>query len=196
MKRLFENIPVIKAEFKEKEAFNQALGFILEKGLEIENIFTPCPVEIQHPAVNKPFKAGKTAFWSGLAGLFTGIAAVIYFQLSYPLVLGNKPSVPYISMIPAGFVLFILAGAIGLLLAFFLKENLFPGQQNKVYTNGHFCILLRKEKIGQNEIEWLYNLNGISISEDIYIKQQIRLPLPLIQLNHKVAQGHTKEILK
>ena len=178
MKKLFEYIPVVKAEFNSENDFIKAIEFISGNGISVQEVFMPYPVETAEDYMKtKPFHAGKVAFWSGVAGLALAVVLLPWFQLSYPLTYGNKPAIPYISFIPVGFALFILFGALGLVLSFFLREHLFPGQENKIYTHSKFCILLEKGV----DTEFLKEFPETVISDELYISQQYKLPLPLKQ---------------
>lgn len=184
MIKIFEEIPVIKLKTRNEDSFIRVMELAFKNGLKPADIFMPYPVDIpENKLLQKKKRPGTIAFLSGLAGLVVAIIFLPYYQLGYPLNFGTKPDLPLLAFVPPAFVLVILFAAIATFIYFMVSEHLIPGQQPKIYclesTSDHFCILFRKKDIPDLSEHYFREIDHLEISEDVYFRQTISLPIPL-----------------
>ena len=180
MRKLFSETEVIKLVFKSEETLVAALDKLQAKQIEVLEIYSPYPIKYAGFAQSRFSQtAGRISFWSGLFGLFAGLSFAIYIHLEMGLSFGQKPLVPWISFVLPAFLGCVLFAGTGLAVAFAMYSHVMPGQQNKIYhTNAtQNCFVLITDQHQDNDL--IVSLQAESIENEIFIKQEIALPVPI-----------------
>ena len=153
------------------DAFEKAL----EKGVVIEEVYTPYPIhEILHGMKNKT-NITTAAFFYGLFGVTAIIVGMYYAAvIDWPLRFGGKPFNTFPSFIVVSIVATILTITLLTLLTFSVRAKIYPGKQADIIdiraTDDKFIILLDQDKMGMKipEVTQLFQLHGAS---EVYQKE-------------------------
>ena len=153
------------------DAFEKAL----EKGVVIEEVYTPYPIhEILHGMKNKT-NITTAAFFYGLFGVTAIIGGMYYAAvIDWPLRFGGKPFNTFPSFIVVSIVATILTITLLTLLTFSVRAKIYPGKQADIIdiraTDDKFIILLDQDKMGMKipEVTQLFQLHGAS---EVYQKE-------------------------
>ena len=153
------------------DAFEKAL----EKGVVIEEVYTPYPIhEILHGMKNKT-NITTAAFFYGLFGVIAIIGGMYYAAvIDWPLHFGGKPFNTFPSFIVVSIVATILTITLLTLFTFSVRAKIYPGKQADIIdiraTDDKFIILLDQDKMGidKPEVTKLFQTNGAS---EVYEKE-------------------------
>lgn len=164
-------VGVFNDEHTLKDAFQKAL----DKGVVIEEVYTPYPIhEILHGMKNKTHIT-HAAFFFGLFGALTLLGGMYYAAvIDWPLHFGGKPFNTFPSFIVVTIVATILTITLLTLFTFSARAKIFPGKNAEIIdiraTDDKFIILLDQEKMGieKPEITRLFQSNGAS---EVYEKE-------------------------
>ena len=184
MKKLFKTHDSFVMVFGDQQSLGLAIDLMQSAGQEILAVQSPHYIEIKNlNKSKKPVKYGIIAGISGVIG-FILISLLIYYIMNKPpLLLGNKSALPIMAYVPVLFTISILFTALGLFLAFTIKNHLIPGQQNQItdknVSDDHYILIISK-KLNKNELEnMLGDVKAENIFEHTFAEQNINLPLPL-----------------
>lgn len=164
-------IGVFNDEHTLKDAFQKAL----DKGVIIEEVYTPYPIhEILHGMKNKTH-ISHAAFFFGLFGAVSLLGGMYYAAvIDWPLHFGGKPFNTFPSFIVVTIVATILTITLLTLFTFSARAKIYPGKKADIIdiraTDDKFIILLDQDKMGieKPEITRLFQSNGAS---EIYEKE-------------------------
>lgn len=153
------------------EAFEKAL----EKGVVVEEVYTPYPIhEILHGMKNKTH-ISHAAFFYGLGAVILLLSGMYYAAVvDWPLHFGGKPFNVFPSFIVVTIVATILTVTLLTLLTFSARAKIFPGKKAEIIdvraTDDKFIILLDQDKmnLGKPEITQLFQSHGAS---EVYEKE-------------------------
>jgi len=164
-------VGVFDDEHTLKDAFQKAL----DKGVVIEEVYTPYPIhEILHGMKNKT-NITTAAFFFGLFAVIMLIGGMYYAAvIDWPLHFGGKPFNTFPSFIVVTIVATILTITILTLFTFSVRAKIFPGKNAEIIdkraTDDKFIILLDQDKMGidKPEVTKLFQINGAS---EVYEKE-------------------------
>jgi len=164
-------VGVFDDEHTLKDAFQKAL----DKGVVIEEVYTPYPIhEILHGMKNKT-NITTAAFFYGLFAVVMLIGGMYYAAVvDWPLHFGGKPFNTFPSFIVVTIVATILTITILTLFTFSARAKIFPGKKENIIdiraTDDKFIILLDQDKMGidKPEVTKLFQANGAS---EVYEKE-------------------------
>ena len=164
-------VGVFDDEHTLKDAFQKAL----DKGVVIEEVYTPYPIhEILHGMKYKTH-ISHAAFFFGLFGVTAIIGGMYYAAvIDWPLLFGGKPFNTFPSFIVVSIVATILTITILTLLTFSIRSKIYPGKTADIIdiraTDDKFIILLNQDKMGIEipAVTQLFQSNGAS---EVYQKE-------------------------
>jgi len=164
-------VGVFDSEHTLIDAFEKAL----EKGVVVEEVYTPYPIhEILHGMKNKTH-ISHAAFFYGLGAVILLLSGMYYAAvIDWPLHFGGKPFNTFPSFIVVTIVATILTITLLTLFTFSVRAKIFPGKKAEIIdvraTDDKFIILLDQEKmnVGKPEITELFQLFGAS---EVYEKE-------------------------
>lgn len=161
--------------FNDEHTLKDAFQMALDKGVVIEEVYTPYPIhEILHGMKNKT-NITTAAFFFGLFAVIMLIGGMYYAAVvDWPLHFGGKPFNTFPSFIVVTIVATILIITLLTLFTFSARAKIFPGKNAEIIdiraTDDKFIILLDQEKMGieKPEITRLFQSNGAS---EVYEKE-------------------------
>lgn len=161
--------------FDDEHALKDAFQKALDKGVVIEEVYTPYPIhEILHGMKNKTHIT-HAAFFFGLFGALTLLGGMYYAAvIDWPLHFGGKPFNTFPSFIVVTIVATILTITLLTLFTFSARAKIFPGKNAEIIdiraTDDKFIILLDQDKMGMEkpEVTQLFQANGAS---EVYEKE-------------------------
>jgi len=120
--------------WEDEDTLVSATKSIVDKGINIHDIFTPYPVHgLDHIIGVKRSRLARVAFLSGLTGLILMTTMVWYMYVyDWPINVGNKPVRFSPSWIPVMFEGTILCTAYGMGIIFFLRNRMLHGIKNDI----------------------------------------------------------------
>lgn len=142
-------VGVFDDEHKLVDAFENAL----EKGVVIEEVYTPFPIHEILIGMKKKTRISYAAFFFGLFGATSFLGFMYYAAvISWPLQFGGKPFNTFPSFIVVTIVGTILTVTLLTLLTFSVRSKIFPGRKANIVdprvTDDKFIIVLDQDKIG------------------------------------------------
>jgi len=163
--------------FDDEHTLVDAFEKALEKGVVIEEVYTPYPIhEILHGMKTKTY-ISHTAFFFGVMAVILLIGGMYYSAvISWPLLFGGKPFNTFPSFIVVTIVGTILMVTLGTLFNFSVSSKIFPGKKPVIIdirvTNDKFIIVLDQDKMGiqKPEVTQLFQSNGAT---EVYEKEAI-----------------------
>jgi len=161
--------------FDDEHSLIVAFEKALEKGVVIEEVYTPYPIhEILHGMKNKTHIT-YAAFFYGLFAVISLISFMYYAAvIDWPLHFGGKPFNTFPSFIVVSIVATILIITLLTLFTFSARAKIFPGKSAEIIdiraTDDKFIILLDQEKMGMEKpgITELFESFGAS---EVYEKE-------------------------
>jgi hypothetical protein len=132
--------------YKDDEVLLNAVKAIKDKGIAIDNVFTPFPVHGLDEALElRGSRLHTVAFIAGATGT---VLALVFMNwtaaINYPYTVGGKPEAAVPAFIPITFEVTVLFAAVAMTLAFLKRNNLFPGARKRIFdrriTDDHFAI--------------------------------------------------------
>lgn len=169
------NKKYIVGVFNDEHTLKDAFQMALEKGVVIEEVYTPYPIhEILHGMKTRT-RITYAAFFFGVAAVVLLIGGMYYAAvISWPLQFGGKPFNTFPSFIVVTIVGTILLITLGTLFTFSVRSKIYPGKKADIIdiraTDDKFIILLDQDKmgIGLSEVTKLFQSNGAS---EVYQKE-------------------------
>jgi len=161
--------------FDNEHALIDAFENALEKGVIIEEVYTPYPIhEILHGMKVKT-RITNAAFFYGVFGVISLLGFMYYAAvIDWPLQFGGKPFNSFPSFIVVTIVATILIITLLTLFTFSVRSKIYPGKKadiiDKRATNDKFIIVLDQAKMGieMPEVTLLFETHGAS---EVYQKQ-------------------------
>lgn len=161
--------------FNDEHTLIDAFHKALEKGVVIEEVYTPYPIhEILHGMKTKTYIT-YAAFFYGLFGVLMLIGGMYYAAVvSWPLDFGGKPFNTFPSFIVVTIVATILTITVLTLLTFSVRSKIYPGKKADIIdiraTDDKFIILLDQDKMGiqKPEVTQMFQKYGAS---EVYEKE-------------------------
>jgi len=153
--------------FDDEHTLVDAFEKALEKGIVIEEVYTPYPIhEILHGMKNKT-NITTAAFLYGLLAVVMLIGGMYWAAVvDWPLDFGGKPFNTFPSFIVVTIVGTILMITILTLLTFSVRSKIYPGKTAVIIdiraTDDKFIIVLDQDKMGINkpEVTQLFQTHG------------------------------------
>ena len=161
--------------FDDEHTLVEAFEKVLEKGVKIEEVYTPYPIhEVLHGMKNKT-RITHAAFFYGLFAA-VGLLSFMYYAavIDWPLNFGGKPFNTFPSFIVVSIVATILSITLLTLFTFSARAKIFPGKKAEIIdiraTDDKFIIVLNKEELGNDEssVAEIFKDSGAS---EIYEKE-------------------------
>ena len=163
--------------FNDEHTLVDAFEKALEKGVVIEEVYTPYPIhEILHGMKTKTHIT-HAAFFFGVFAVIMLIGGMYYAAvIDWPLHFGGKPFNTFPSFIVVTIVATILIITLLTLLTFSVRSKIYPGKKAEIVdiraTDDKFVILLDQEKMGMEKpkVTELFHSYGAS---EVYEKDFI-----------------------
>lgn len=161
--------------FDDEHTLVEAFEKVLEKGVKVEEVYTPYPIhEVLHGMKNKT-RITHAAFFYGLFAA-VGLLGFMYYAavIDWPLNFGGKPFNTFPSFIVVSIVATILSITLLTLFTFSARAKIFPGKKAEIIdvraTDDKFIIVLDKEELGANEnsVTEIFKSNGAT---EVYEKE-------------------------
>ncbi len=158
--------------FEDEEKLIDALHKVKEKGIAIEEVYTPYPVFEVFEYVGKKSRIRTAAFFYGLFAAISILAFLYYTSvISWPINYGGKPFNSFPSFIIITLVLTIFSITVLSLFSFSIGAKLFPGQKAKVVdyraTDNMFVMVVEGKEGDNNEVtEILREAGALEIKEN------------------------------
>ncbi len=156
-------VGVFNNEHTLKDAFQKAL----EKGVVIEEVYTPYPIHEILSGMKTRTHITYAAFFFGVMAVALLIGGMYYAAvIDWPLRFGGKPFNTFPSFIVVTIVGTILLITLGTLFTFSVRSKIYPGKKADIIdirvTDDKFIILLDQEKMGIEKpaITQLFQTNG------------------------------------
>lgn len=161
------NKKYIVGVFNDEHTLKDAFQMALEKGVVIEEVYTPYPIhEILHGMKTRT-RITYAAFFFGVVAVVLLIGGMYYAAvISWPLQFGGKPFNTFPSFIVVTIVGTILLITLGTLFTFSVRSKIYPGKKADIIdiraTDDKFIILLDQDKmgIGLSEVTKLFQSKG------------------------------------
>jgi hypothetical protein len=155
--------------FNDEHTLVDAFEKALEKGVVIEEVYTPYPIHEILMGMKIKTRISHAAFFYGLFAV-VGILGFMYYAavVDWPLRFGGKPFNSFPSFIVVTIVTTILVVTILTLFTFSLRAKVYPGKDPKIFdtraTDNKFIILLDEDQMGieVKEIRELFEAHGAS----------------------------------
>lgn len=161
--------------FNDEQTLIDAFQNALEKGVVIEEVYTPYPIHEILTGMKNKTNITTAAFFFGLFAVVMLIGGMYYAAvISWPLHFGGKPFNTFPSFIVVTIVATILTITILTLFTFSVRSKIYPGKKAEIIdiraTDDKFIILLDQDKMGMNkpEVTKLFQANGAS---EVYEKE-------------------------
>ena len=178
MRKAIEHIEATAISTISKSDFLELINRFKEKKINIIEIFSPEGFGPLMPVSKNNY--GKIAFISGFLGFVLAILSQIYFHNEIEMHFSGFNSFPLFSFLIPALVLTIFFAGISVLISFFLKSKLFPGQRNHIVGKRNsedlFTVLIDIQ-IDVSDI--IKDFENIEVSEISYSRQKIIVPLPI-----------------
>lgn len=164
-------VGVFSDEHKLIDAFETAL----EKGVVIDEVYTPYPIHEILQGMKTKTRITTAAFFFGVFGVVALIGGMYWAAvISWPMHFGGKPFNTFPSFIVVTIVGTILTITLLTLFTFSARSKIYPGKKADIIdvraTDDKFIILLDQEKMGMEmpAITQLFQSHGAS---EVYEKE-------------------------
>jgi Alternative complex III, ActD subunit len=136
-----------------------AVGKIREAGVKIHDVFTPFPIHgIDDVLGIKPTRLHTAGFIFGAVGVTLMFLYITWINtVNYPLIFGGKPYFALPAYIPILFEITVLSAAVGMVVAYFVRNRMSPIRQTPVMdertTDDKFVISFEADNLSLEEKE-------------------------------------------
>ena len=161
--------------FNDEHTLIGAFEKALEKGVVIEEVYTPYPIHEILQGMKTKTRITYAAFFYGLFGVIALIGGMYYAAvIDWPLRFGGKPYNSFPSFIVVTIVANILIITLLTLFTFSARSKIYPGKKADIIderaTNDKFIIVLDQDNMGieMPEVTQLFESNGAS---EVYQKE-------------------------
>lgn len=133
--------------FDHEDKLVKAIRAFKAEGIKITNVLTPFPVHgLENELGYKESRLHTAGFMFGLTGLTLALFMMTWVSTSnYPLNIGGKPFFALPAFIPITFELTVLFAAVGMVMVYLKRNQLFPGYVPRIYddriTDDRFAML-------------------------------------------------------
>ncbi|MDX9881978.1 MAG: DUF3341 domain-containing protein [Prolixibacteraceae bacterium] len=161
--------------FDDEHTLVDAFEKILDKGVTVEEVYTPYPIhEILH-GMKKKTRITHAAFFYGLFAAI-GLLGFMYYAavIDWPLNFGGKPFNTFPSFMVVSIVATILSITLLTLFTFSARARVFPGKKAEIIdiraTDDKFIMVLDKSgpDFDEQTVTELFKANGAS---EVYEKE-------------------------
>lgn len=159
---------LIVAKFWHPERMMDALADVHHKGIPVYDAYTPFPIHgIEQYLDIKRTRLSIASFIYGCIGLFMAALLMVgvyrnwgpdWFSNVYtpwPMNIGGKPSLAWLSFVPISFELTVLFAAHGMVITFFIIGNYYPGKKAELLderqTDDVFVVAIDGDQVIQHE---------------------------------------------
>lgn len=120
--------------FDDDDVLMHAVDNIRAGGHEITDVFTPFPIHgLEHKLGLRPTRLHTAGFLFGATGTITALSFITWISTkNYPTVFGGKPFFSLPAWIPITFELTVLFASVGMVVAFYYLNNMYPGKEPKI----------------------------------------------------------------
>ena len=153
--------------FNDEHTLVDAFERALEKGVVIEEVYTPYPIHEILVGMKNKTHITYAAFFFGVFGVAMLLGGMYWAAvISWPLDFGGKPFNTFPSFIVVTIVGTILTVTLGSLFVFSIRSKIYPGKKADIIdsraTNDKFIILLDQDKMGikKPEVTQLFQSYG------------------------------------
>lgn len=161
--------------FDDEHTLVEAFEKVLEKGVKVEEVYTPYPIHEVLIGMKKKTRITHAAFFYGLFGAI-GLLSFMYYAavIDWPLNFGGKPFNTFPSFIVVSIVATILSITLLTLFTFSARAKIFPGKKAEIIdiraTDDKFIIVLDKDELGNDEssVTEIFKSNGAT---EVYEKE-------------------------
>lgn len=163
-------------KFWNPDAVLDALKRLQEKGIPVQDVFTPFPIHGIEPYLNiKRTRLTVASFIYGCLGALNALLLMgAVYGVIWPMNIGGKPSLAWPDFVPITFELTVLFAAHGMVITFFIVAGHWPGRKARIFddrqTDDVFVIVMDPDKTeGQDaDIREVFNATGAhEISEKV-----------------------------
>lgn len=163
--------------FDDEDVLLKGVAQVREKGVKIEEVYTPFPVHgLEHALGYKRSKLSVAAFLFGATGTSLALLMQSWMMgVDWPMIIGGKPNLPIPSFIPVTFELTVLLAAFGMVGTFFVSRNLKPYGKPKIFDvrstdDKHvMAIDLAENKMSADEIKAvLRDASAIEVNDKVF----------------------------
>lgn len=155
--------------FNDEHTLVGAFEKAIEKGVVIEEVYTPYPIHEILVGMKNKTRITYAAFFFGLFAVIMLIGGMYYAAvIDWPLQFGGKPFNTFPSFIVVTIVATILIITLLTLLTFSVRSKIYPGKKADIIdtraTDDKFIILLDQDKMGieKPEVTQLFQSQGAS----------------------------------
>lgn len=157
--------------YEDEDVLMNAIKEVREKGVKIEEVYSPFPVHgIEDALGYKRSWLSVAAFMFGITGTTLALTMQIGMMgADWPMIIGGKDFVPLPSFIPVTFEMTVLLAAFGMVGTFFGVSNLKPWGRPRIYdiriTDDKHVMAIDLDKNDINEAEIKKIVEGSGASE-------------------------------
>ena len=121
--------------YEDEDVLMGAIREVREKGVKIEEVYSPFPVHgIEDALGYKRSWLSVAAFMFGITGTTLALTMQIGMMgVDWPMIIGGKDFVPFPSFVPVTFEMTVLLAAFGMVGTFFTISNLKPWGKPRIY---------------------------------------------------------------
>lgn len=121
--------------FGDDEVVLKAVSTVREKGLKIDEVYTPFPIHGMEDALGyNRSRLPIVAFLFAMTGMSLAIIMQVgMLVIEWPMVIGGKPHFAYPDFVPITFELSILFTAFGMVGTFFVRSDLKPYAKPRIF---------------------------------------------------------------
>lgn len=156
--------------YDDDELVLKGIQNVREKGVKIEEVFTPFPVHgIDDVLGYKRSKLSVAAFMFGALGTSLAILMQVWMLgFDWPMIIGGKNFVSAPTFVPVTFELTVLIGSLGMVATFFILSDLKPHKKPRIFdlrgTDDKMVMAvdLATNKLSENEIKSILEGSGAS----------------------------------
>ncbi len=146
----------------------KAVTTVREKGVKIEECYTPFPVHgLEHALGYNRTRLPIVAFLFGMTGMCLAMFMQVFMMvIDWPQIIGGKPFFAYPDFVPITFELSVLLSAFGLVGTFFVRSDLKPYGGARVFDKRQtddmhiMAIDLASQKLSQEEVSSILKESG------------------------------------
>jgi hypothetical protein len=163
--------------FNDEHTLVDAFEKAIEKGVVIEEVYTPYPIHEILTGMKIKTRISYAAFFYGVFAVILMLSFMYYTAVvDWPLRFGGKPFNSFPSFIVVTIVTTILIITLLTLFTFSVRAKVYPGKVPVIFderaTDDKFIILLDQDKMGMemSEIKELFQTHGAS---EVYQKVDV-----------------------
>lgn len=164
--------------FDHEDKLVHAVRAFKAKKIEVTNVLTPFPVHgLEHELGYEESRLHTAGFLFGMTGMTLALFMMTWVSISnYPLNVGGKPFFALPAFIPITFELTVLFAAVGMVMVYLKRNQLFPGHVPRIYddriTDDRFAMIFKvDDNTTQQDYDAIAALLKASSVTDIKTKE-------------------------